>query len=404
MKKSIFILISVFVLSVFVSCASAPEETSEETKLENISISEADIAAWNKENHGNVEKDTSYLKVRTKGKLGTFNIYIRDRDDELSPVFSTQEEFTSTSFYLQAGKKVFKLSGGSGITTASRATVDGFQIVYIVPKIAQVLVDFKILNSDEKRDGDMVKVSAYVKNLKGRNETFALKLILDTMIGEKRSSHFYDSVSIPVKTETLYRNVKNYPWFLTGNEESSFQILLTGAEATEPELVAVGAYDTLNTMNWEPSIVTNRSFDRVSSYNNSAFEINWKPEMLEKDSAFVSTVYFAVSSYPDPINGENYIKNYVAPVEETSKENPPAEVISAEENQPAEAVPAKPAEPEIPVFTGNNTPVPDSSDEYILRILDRISELETGDKELNSEELLLLNEELDEILLRLRNN
>ncbi|MCQ2584137.1 MAG: hypothetical protein MJ185_00990 [Treponema sp.] len=407
MKKIIFTLFSVFVLSVLVSCASASVESQDSSKLESVVVSEADALAWNKQSHSSAEKESSNLKIKSKGKLGTFNIYIRDRDDRLLPVFSTQEEFTTTSFYLQAGRKVFKLSGGTGITTATRETVDGIQIVYIIPKIAQVLVDFKILSSDEKRDGDIVKVSSYVKNLKGRNDTFALKLLLDTAIGEKRRTHFYDSESIPIKTETLYRSVKNYPWVLTGNDTSSFQILYSGADTTEPEFVAVGAYETLNTMNWEPAIVSNRSFDTVSSYNNSALEISWKPEVLEKDAANVSTLYFAVASFPDTINGKSYIENYVAPVEEKVPEAPKAEIISAGD-VPFEEVIAEDSNVEtetvIPVFTGNSSQRLDSSTEYIQRILDRIAELETGDKDLNQDELLLLNEELDEILMRLRDN
>lgn len=406
MKKIIFALFSVLTLSVLVSCASAPEEEKGNTKLENMVVSEADAYSWNKESHSSAEKESSNLKIKTKGKLGTFNIYLRDRDDRLIPVFSTQEEFTTTSFYLQVGKKVFKLSGGTGVTTACRETVNGVQMVYIVPKIAQVLVDFKIISSEEKMDGDIVKVSAYVKNLKGRSETFALKLLMDTSIGEKRRTHFYDSESIPIRTETLYRSVVNYPWILTGNDSSSFQILFHGADMKDPEFVAIGAYETLNTMSWEPSVVSNRSFDTVSSYNNSAVEISWKPEMLEKDSANVSIVYFAAASFPDTINGDTYVKNYVPPVEE-EVETPETEVISADGNIPAESISSDSrdsSEPVIPVFTGNTSKVVDSSTEYIQRILDRIAELETGDKELNHDELLLLNEELDEILMRLRDN
>lgn len=407
MKKIIFTLVSVFILSILVSCASAPVESQDNSSLESIVVSETEALSWNKKSHGFVEKESSNLKIKSKGKLGTFNIYIRDRDDRLLPVFSTQEEFTTTSFYLQVGRKVFKLSGGTGITTATRETVDGIQIVYIVPKIAQVLVDFKILSSNEKRDGDIVKVSAYVKNLKGRNDTFALKLLLDTAIGEKRPTHFYDSENIPIKTETLYRSVANYPWVLTGNESSSFQILYSGADTTEPELVAVGAYETLNTMNWEPTIVSNRSFDTVSSYNNSALEISWKPVDLEKDAADVFTLYFAVASFPDSINGESFIENYVAPVEEKEPEAPKTEIISADDvpfEEPVADESSDVTEAVIPVFTGNSTQSADSSTEYVQRILDRIAELETGDKELNQDELLLLNEELDEILMRLRDN
>lgn len=404
MKKLIFTLFSILMLSVFVSCASGPEESHPDQKLENIIVSETDALSWNKENHGSVEKESSNLKIVTKGKLGTFNVYIRDRDDRVLPVFSTQEEFTTTSFYLQVGKKVFKLSGGTGVTTACRETVDGVQIVYIIPKIAQVLVDFRILSSDEKRDGDILKVSSYVKNLKGRSDTFALKLLMDTAIGEKRRTHFYDSESIPIKTETLYRSVKNYPWILTGNDTSSFQILLTGADITEPEFVAIGAYETLNTMNWEPAVAVNRSFDTVSSYNNSAVEVSWKTELLEKDEAGLSVLYFAVASFPDSINGTSFIENYKEPENEDELETPKTEIISADSGESIESIFAVPAEPFIPVFTGNNETVSDSSTEYIQRILDRIAELETGDKNLNQEELLLLNEELDEILMRLRDN
>ncbi len=410
------IILTLFCVFSFSACTSLKEEEEIE-KGEDYELNQ-DISEWMDEGHKNTTVESSCFVIKSKAKQGTFNFYIKDRDEHLVSVFSTAEEFTGTSFFLQAGKKIYRLSGGSGIISVTRETENGLQIAYVVPKVAEVLVDFKIVSSFDKKDGDMIKMTSVVKNLKSRKENFALKLVMDTSIGEKSRYHFYGSNNEPIENETLYTSSRDNKWFITGNEAASFQILLNGADISVPDFVSVANYETLNTLNWEPAVLSSRTFDTVSSYNNSACCVSWKKEFLEKDEKFSRIMYFAVAAYPESLTSDRFFENYKNP----EKPKNQAEVIKADgestfrsENTPGvkEYVSSDEKYSEdysiydiLQDYEENSeeTDGDQYSVDYIRRLLNRIAELETSGKELNQEELLLLNAEIDEILLHLREN
>lgn len=418
MNKTWFFLLAITLIlfqSVFTGCATKKaltDDTENGTTVpeEDIYIVQ-DVNEWMKHSRGNVDAKLGYYRIAAKGNLGSFNLSILDNDGKYVPVFSTFEEYTGTSFYLMAGKKVYKLSGGAGIHTAVRETPKGVQIAYIIPNVAQVLVDFTVFSSSQKRDGDMVKTTAVVKNLGRKAEQFALRLVMDSSIGEKSRNHFYLSDKSAIKREILFRSGSCPDWIMTGNDMTSFQILLKGADISKQDFVALANYDTLSTLNWEPSILSTKAFDTLSSYNNSAISVSWNKKDLEKENEYKEIIYFAAATYPESVNGDYFIEKYKAPV---VKEKNEAEVISAEvieENSGVKEIKENSAdevisviEPDDSVFAEQSANSSAFTNEYIQGLLDRIAELESGASELKQDELLILNEELDAVLMHLREN
>ena len=407
------------------SCTSSSDETDEKSPVisENriqktvlndetydylYTINQSGLDEMLKRGHSDVERETGNLKIFAKGRLCSFNIYVIDRDGFYIPVFSTSEEFTGTSFYLQAGKKIYKLSGGSGVNIGARETPSGIQIAYKIPKVAQVFVDFTCFASNENKDGDMIKVNAAVKNLKGRKEIFSLKLVMDTVIGEKSKYHFYTSDNKSITKEKMYRSFRDLKWMVTGNEQTSFQILLNGADIFTPEFVSIANFETLNTMALEPTVLSTRSFDTVSSYNNSACCVGWPGVYCEPDEQKSFTIYFAIATFPEYLTSDDFMAYLSSRAKKaTSAERIAESGINIDEAGDGVLIGSDSWSDHDPdgilsrVLEDGTLPF---DIEYIQHLLNRISELEESGKEVDEEELLLLNQELDEVLAQLKEN
>ncbi|MCF0242767.1 MAG: hypothetical protein HUK25_09020 [Treponema sp.] len=282
------------------------------------------FVGWDYCGQNNVTVDSGNVTVKARGKNGSFNLYSKDFDGKGTPVLSSYDEFTRTSFYLKAGKRVFKLADGAGVKSSCGKTDNGVRIYYSIQNVAQVVVDLQIIKSEESRDADMVKISSSVKSLKKKKDEFGLKICMDTELGEKNIYHFYTSDGLPVKSELAFHTGTKPKWIQSGNELTSLQVLLSGADITEQDVISVASFSTINTLEWIPPVQSSRAFDNVLSYNNSAVGINWIPKMLEPGEEFFELFYMTFSTYPLSVNGEGFLKAY----EQAHKKNDTPEVVS----------------------------------------------------------------------------
>ena len=359
---------------------------------------------------GTVVTEIGSVRIKAIGKLGTFNIYYVDEYGKATPVFATGDEFTTTSFYLMCGKKTYKLGGGLDVMSSAEKTETGVKIRYFIRNIGDVVVDLSIMKSDQKSQFDMVKISSTVKSFAQKTDVFGLKLILDTVLGEKARYHFYNSENIPIKQEILYRNAKTTKLVTSKNNNTSLQILLEGADISPIDFTALASYKTLNTRSWEPNMLTERAFSTVSSYNNSAVQINFIPEEIEPDDERSYLFYLALGSEEYPPKGMEYlIANTIVPEEETEGEEAALEGEGTSDGEGtskgevADKTSDGDAKTEAQKTETVKTETKDGhSKEYVQKLLSRIAELEEDDPLINEEEIRILNDELDEILNELR--
>lgn len=416
MKKhlGIFILTSTFFLS-FPLWAKEKTATAPKTKVSKVS-----------------KIDTSFgrVKLGVNKSLGTFHVQAVNESGKIVNLLSSNEEYTSTSFYLKSGNTVYKLSGGKGIQRKILRTERGAALLYVVPGKVQVEVDFICFASDPNYDEDMVKVLCSVKNLSKKKDKFGLKLVLDTILGEKNKTHFYTNENLPVINEKIYRNDNDLKWVVSKNDENSLQILVDGADISPLDYVALANYNTLNSSTWEPNMLTVRTFDNVLSYNNSALGLFWKDFSLNPQESQTFVFYMAVATDHENANGQFFLDNVNKKVKPKAKSTakkvepvlPPVlddEVSSKNdeplksENEVKEVNKVMDLEMvEIPVkktpefrnvkFDVDSVSAEQLQPEYIQNLLNRIDSLEEEDPSLNREELLQLNAELNVILEILR--
>ena len=374
------------------------------------------------------------IRLRTKSRLGSYTLSVIQGSGKTVPVLSTADEYTTNGFYLKIGRKIYSLCTDNLVKTSLSSIKDGVAIKYTIPNIAEVNVDFNYFPSKKNGPVDMVKVIATVTNKGKRTDSFAFKAILDTILGEKTGNHFYTSEGVTIRNEVMYRTLQNQKYFVSKNESASMQMFFSGADCTEPDFANKVSFSKDK---WEPSMIIEKAFDTVFSYNDSAVCSVWKPVTIAPGEKSKVVYYLAFAAEGSEPTGDAFIysKNQQAQAEAASASSRAVEVISpytdetngrldefipvVSENSTAPVVPYTPVNPNqvtaSPLAQNEYAPVTADSDlniknmskeqltpEYIQALLDRIAALEEDSPTLNRQELLQLNAELDAILNYLR--
>ncbi|MBC6714065.1 hypothetical protein [Treponema sp. Marseille-Q3903] len=407
-NKLLFSTAVISILFGLVSCKSADvveksEVKNEAVKQDDKNTEDKNYTSWIESAKEGNRLKSGIIRIKTKPHLGTFNIGVINDDNKDVSVLSSSNEYTSTSLYLKTSKKIYKLTAGSGVYTKSFVGKNAIRLLYNIPKVADVAVDMYCFPSETPGDDDMIRVTATITNKGKKNETFSLKAILDTVLGESDKYHFYTSDGMPVKNEVMFRTMQNQKWVLSKNELASMQLLFDGSDCTAPSLVALANYSTLEKRSWEPDMLSYRAFDTVLSYNNSAVGVIWQESKIAPLETSKNVFYIALASDLRKPNGDKYLfhEEYLedeetekTKVQSTQKMGEPADVL--------EITPSKPEVSESVDFTVKKLGKEQLSPEYVQALLDKIASLEENKPDINREELLQLNAELDAILEALR--
>lgn len=407
-NKLLFSTAVILILFGLVSCKSADVVEKSEVKNEAVkqndkNTEDKNYTSWIESAKEGNRLKSGIIRIKTKPHLGTFNIGVINDDNKDISVLSSSNEYTSTSLYLKTSKKIYKLTAGSGVYTKSFVGKNAIRLLYNIPKVADVAVDMYCFPSETPGDDDMIRVTATITNKGKKNETFSLKAILDTVLGESDKYHFYTSDGMPVKNEVIFRTMQNQKWVLSKNELASMQLLFDGGDCTAPSLVALANYSTLEKRSWEPDMLSYRAFDTVLSYNNSAVGVIWQESKIAPLETSKNVFYIALASDLRKPNGDKYLfhEEYLedeetekTKVRNTQKMGEPADVL--------EIAPSKPEVSESVDFTVKKLGKEQLSPEYVQALLDKIASLEENKPDINREELLQLNAELDAILEALR--
>ena len=407
-NKLLFSTAVISILFGLVSCKSADVVEKNEVKNEAVkqndkNTEDKNYTSWIESAKEGNRLKSGIIRIKTKPHLGTFNIGVINDDNKDVSVLSSSNEYTSTSLYLKTSKKIYKLTAGSGVHTNSFVGKNAIRLLYNIPKVADVAVDMYCFPSETPGDDDMIRVTATITNKGKKNETFSLKAILDTVLGESDKYHFYTSDGMPVKNEVIFRTMQNQKWVLSKNELASMQLLFDGGDCTAPSLVALANYSTLEKRSWEPDMLSYRAFDTVLSYNNSAVGVIWQESKIAPLETSKNVFYIALASDLRKPNGDKHLfheenledeETEKTKVQNTKKMGEPADVL--------EVAPSKPEVSESVDFTVKKLGKKQLSPEYVQALLNKIASLEENNPDINREELLQLNAELDAILEALR--
>lgn len=419
MKKSILIslLLAVALVSPLFAkskkSAAAAEEETVQSDVPEMGV----FSDWKKVRSRRIDKVFGSIRIRVLPGRGTFNIGAVNEREKTISILSNMNEYTSTYFSLRCGKKIYKLHDSADVKTKARLTDDKVQIIYSVNGTADVLVEFIPVESQYGEGYDVLRIQTTVTNTGKKAAEFALKNVMDTVLGEADLYHFYTADNVPIKSEASFRTMANARYFNSKNKAAWCQFLLDGADVTPTDIVALGNYATVDSSTWEPDMSSYRTFDTVTSYNNSAVGILWPAKRLSKMQTMQSVYYIAFATDGNIPFGEEFInlktakmKNSAAaagiiagtkkPIEtsevvtETQEQEEVSEVISVSKEPTKTVIDEEPS--------SKNLPKELLTPEYVDGLLKRIDELKSGDQTINKEELKTLNDELDFILSIMR--
>ena len=399
MKKSFTGAVALLLSVLFTTPLFAQNEANNEKK---------NYTGWVDVSSKELDIKSGIVQIRVKPNLGTFNFLVLNDNNKYVPVLSTANEYASSGFFLKAGKKRYRLFADGNVLVSVAKIPSGLNLTYKAGKTAEVSVTFEAVKTHPESDVDMIKVSSVIKNVSQKTDEFALRCVLDTILGETYDYHFFGQDNTAIKNETMYRSVKEQRWVYSRNSNAEMQILLDGADITTPEIVALANYATLDRTAWEPDMAVFRTFDTVLSYKNSAVGINWPSVRIKPEQTASCVFYIALASDGQRAKGAYFVggqkieKKVVEPEEEFEYQPPvrekPVAVPPMETPSPIDEFAVR---RDVP-FNVNNLSKEQLTLEYVQNLIDRISALEENSSVVNRKEILQLNAELDAILSVLR--
>ncbi len=390
----------------------AEEEISEDKKIENPVVENTENSEFVKKRIVNI---IGNIKIVLNGKKGTFNISALDEYSNATSILETRDEGVSSFFSVLISNKEYKLENKTGISVSARKTALGGQILYSVQKIADVLVDFSCLKSDSESPENIVQVQIQVTNLTKRMNSYAVKSVLDTILGEHFSEHFVINSKV-VNKQTEIKSFDDISSVISKNSKARMEVLFSGLDVTTPETVLLGNKDVLNRATWIPSVESGKPFDNVQVYNNSAIALIWASQKLRPSESLNVKFYIAVSPEGEALGTKDFIKNFGKNLEPENK----TEIENLSENLNENQKIENPRKPEVEKILkkiddqkqnnsakleqnqkNSNLSRPISKDqlnpEYIKTLIAKINSLDASNQ-LENSEYILLNEELDSIL------
>ncbi len=248
------------------------------------------------------------VKIYMNGKTGCFELYAVPENLKAVPLLATYDSFSSSYFSVRVGNKVYRLNRENGVKSEARRTPYGAQMAYTISGKAQIVVDFSFLPSIASSSRvDMLRVTIYTINLSKRIQSFAIKGVFDTQLGENTLAHFSTASERNINSERQFLDMKEQIWVRSENEKAAIQFLLNGKGISNPQVVTMANKDSLENSTWIPSSQEGKSFSSVLSYNNSALSVNWKTAYLDPMKLDIITFYISVASDGNEPAGKKFL-------------------------------------------------------------------------------------------------
>ncbi len=342
------------------------------------------------------------VRIRLRGDNGTFALYtINSKGKEVS-LFSSYKSNSESFFVLKVGRKQYTLNSAGGVASEARKTENGVQLAYTIPGKAYCVLDFSFPKNEAVESlQNIVRVTMYTVNIGETPQTFTLKGVFDTILGEASGKHFSTAINEKLNYQKQLHSMKDDKWIRSANKNTAMQFMLDGYGISEPEEVSVTSLKLL-TKYWIPEVVDSKGFSMPASYNNSGVGINWKTAYLNPNDVDVKTFYLSIAEGVAPIYAgkEPAGLDFLSALEqETVFDGLPVKEV--EEDISGSEVEIKEPE-EVELSPAAQAVTEEQLDpEYIQNLIDYIESIKS-EEDIETEELISLNEELDAIFERLR--
>ncbi|MCQ2240472.1 hypothetical protein [Treponema sp.] len=373
----------------------------------------APVSAYVPPVNNTIEIERDDIRLILNGNDGTFAIYGVAEKGNRIPLLSTNDANSGSYFSVKIGRKEYKLQTKLGIKCEARNTPLGAQMAYLVSNDAQVVVDFSFMPSIATSTRiDMLRVSVFVINIGRSIQSFAVKGIFDTILGENTPAHFSTAAKKFVNSEVQLQSMDDDLWIRSANRDAAIQFIFGSKEITKTDFVTLASRSKMDSVTWVPSVQTSRSFNSVTSFNNSAVCVNWPSIYLDALRTGTFCFYISVATGGNNPAGKQFLIDLdngktalgVAAKNSAAKLNGAADPIPLTQEEVDSVTPnilnSIPSSSKEAFVKTKEITEAQLDPDYIQDLLDRISVLNENES-MDKAELKRLNEELDLILNKL---
>lgn len=335
--------------------------------------------------------ESDVVKLVLHEQTGTFTLYRRNGSKDRFQAFNEVSDSSSSTFFsVKAGDSFLPLRRSFGVTLETKRNADdSASFIWKAGESVEVEIKFTLVVTDETKAADSVRIDMTVMNLTDKEADFAVKAVIDTMLGETSRIHFTTASGTAVYSEKSWNSMARDKWISSSDGIGTASFVLAGSAATDPEFVLAASREILLSDTWKPVINEGRTFATFTNPNNSALGIWYKPVKLKLYEKSSSTMFIATAA-----NGDIPPVSTLVGIEAEDGESGLSESTVASATQIVDtAVGSEGGK----VLAAQK---PELDYAYIQQLLDRIKEIEESDNP-DSEEIAKLSAEIDALILEL---
>ncbi len=434
MKRKFLFLIFAFAASFSVFSQKSDSDAASKESKNQTNLEKKQLSAEKKFRQKAVmDENLNLLYVKVSGydlkgkslraalKNGSFNIFAKSDSGKETALLSSVNS-SPVKFFLKYDGTVYNLNENSDVKKQIRQTQNGAQVVYSLENFFQISVDLSLVSTISGDDEDALLLKIYSTNLSGKTRSFSLKAIFDTVLGENLPYHFSSADGRQISLETMLYSgeLKNVRYLLSSDRKNSLQLMLYGKEISPIKNVLIANPEILESLEWNGNAKTERGFNSINLYNNSAVMIFWRENFIGANSTVSDDFYIFTATDGRECRGEYFISDG-----ENSKNLDKRDFDSkkdfAENSVPKKSVPENSDKKTEAQKNVNQTAKPAKSEkrtdvdfivaplddykfdtEYIQNLIDKIDAMQSDSENVDREEIERLNAELDAIFKVLR--
>ncbi len=224
------------------------------------------------------------LKLVLAESTGRFLLYYIENPlkKQYVPLFFSDDPRTSVLTIIIDGK-LYRLGDSSAFQISVEHQNDTAAFVFTSNTLT-VTEEFALTRSTGASAADGVVVTVTMRNISKTAESVGARLLLDTTLGEHSSGHFHTPVEGAIQHETsIIPSTADSSVISESSAESKIglQVMLSGAEITQPDRVILANWKRLNESPWDFEVNRSRDFSLLPySINDSAVALYYNPQSV----------------------------------------------------------------------------------------------------------------------------
>ena len=275
-----------------------------------------------------------------------FTLEFNTNGDTWEPLFYADDPRSSALDILD-GNRVIRIGDTGSFQQVAEETEGGARYVWTNDRL-EIVQDFTFIRGVLSVAYDAVQMTVTVTNVGEAETTVAVRLLIDTMLGESDNVHFTTATQERITREYGWDIATPDAWVVSPSPDLSygFQMMLRDDAITPIESAAVANWKRLSDSTWNYEVNTTRNFNRLPySINDSALLLVYPPSVIENGQSYTVVAQFGNVSPGGYLSPEASAERptqppVLTPVSPTAEEESTGEPEAVEQTAPVDEGPS----------------------------------------------------------------